>query len=204
MTAIKPQRCCATSGIPGVSSRLLMGFCSCDAFALQQGPRRRLLGRALRRSLTARRLATADAHLGDEARCVVGSLAAHLDVFGQRQALALRPFLQRRLRVGTGARLMLVIIATPEAPDDGARRLEAGVEEDGTEDRLHRVGEDGALGATAAAGLAVRQDEVGTQADGPGDPCARLATHQSIVAAGELTLAGRWEPLAQCFGDHEA
>ena len=72
------------------------------------------------------------------------------------------------------------------------------------EDRLHGVGEDGALGAAAAAGFAFREDQMLTEADGAGDARAGFAAHEPIVAARQFALAGRRKLLAQRLGDDEA
>ena len=83
MTAMKPQRWSSTGGVSSSGSRLLMQFGSGNAFALEQRPGGRLLGSPLRSPLPARRRASIDAHLGGEARRVVGALAADLNVLGQ-------------------------------------------------------------------------------------------------------------------------
>ena len=95
MTAMKPQRVARPrpSGsliwrrrhTPSRASSAVAAACSA-ARLLAPSPRAGL--RAL------------DAHLGGEARRVVGALAGDLDVVRQVEALALRPLLQRRLGIG--------------------------------------------------------------------------------------------------------
>ena len=95
MTAMKPQRVSAV----GLTGSLIWRRAP-HALARQQRGGGRLLGRALAGALAARGLLALDAHLGGEARRVVGPLARDLDVVRQVEALALRPFLQGRLGVG--------------------------------------------------------------------------------------------------------
>ncbi len=95
MTAMKPQRVSGAARAPGHSSALAP-----HALAREQRRGGGLLGGALAGTLAARGLLALDAHLGGEARRVVGALARDLLVLRQIEALALRPLLQGRLGVG--------------------------------------------------------------------------------------------------------
>src|SRR5262245_17629682 len=145
ITAMKPQRVSA----PGAGSLIAP---LPHALAHEQRGGGGLLGGTLVRPLAARRLAALDVHLGREARGVVGALALDLEIVRQVEALALRPFLQRRLGIGgLGGRRSL----EPGAPvltHHGARLVVAGLQEDGPEQRLAGVGQDRLLVAPAAAG----------------------------------------------------
>src|SRR5262245_30452380 len=103
ITAINPQRCASVPALPWslpLSPASLMGYGPPHAVTLEQGARRLLLCSPFGISLTARRRAAGDAHLRGEVGRVVGPLARDLDVLRQRQALTLRPLLQRRLGIG--------------------------------------------------------------------------------------------------------
>src|SRR5690606_27500588 len=76
----------------------------------------------------------------------------------------------------------------PKRAHDFAGRLKTRLDENGTEQCLEGVGEDGVLLAPAALGLAVAQDEMRAHPDLPGDGRARLSTDQPVVAARKLTL----------------
>ena len=175
MTAMKPQRCSAIGGVPL--------FCSTVTHAIRL--RRRLRAPAARgrrpaRPRASRRPRRAPARMPSMRTSEVkrgawsGPLRLDLDVL--RAALGLCPapipagptWRRGRRRSCADRPGWPTGGAPPNAP------VEAGVEEDGAEDRLHGVGEDRALGAAAAPRLAVRQDEMLPQAQRRGRPWRRL------------------------------
>src|SRR5215831_20362950 len=93
MMAMKPQR------VSGTGPTSLIGS-SANTFAGEKGSGCRLLGGALAGAFAAGRFGALDANLGREAGRVIGSLACHLHVLRQLEALALGPLLQCRLGVG--------------------------------------------------------------------------------------------------------
>src|SRR5690606_6105763 len=120
---------------------------------------------------------------------VVRPLAIQFAVGRGRQAAALRPFLQGRLGVA-GIGLDGSDPRIPESQDDGLRGLEAGVEIDRRDHRLHRVGKERLLAPAARHHLrpAELQDlaEVRLARDGG----AGLLADEGIEARRELALAG--------------
>ena len=115
----------------------------------EQRPRRRLLGRALGRTL-ARAPASCPLMRTSEVKCGAwsGPLRATSTYSRQREPLPWAHSCSADLASGSA-----VVCVSPalRSPTDGARRraglVEAAVDEDGAEQRLDCVGEDGALGA---------------------------------------------------------
>src|SRR5262249_15987577 len=101
-----------------------------------------LLGGALVGATPALRLYPVYLPLRGKARGVVGALASNFEIAGQRQAPALSPFLQQRLRVRCG-KLECVELRFPEAVYHRACRVIAAVGKNCAEHSLASVGEDG-------------------------------------------------------------
>src|SRR3990172_9045553 len=145
ITAMKPKR--VLSAVSATSPHSL---------AHQKGRGGRLLCRPLACPFTARGLPALDAHLGGEAGRVIGPRSRNLGVVRQVEALSLGPFLQRRLGVGPFL-LRHLELGSPKRAHDVARLLVAGLQENGAEQRLAGVGENGGLVAPAAALFRVAQ-----------------------------------------------
>src|SRR5581483_6916586 len=191
ITAMKPQR------VSPAGAGSLMG--PPHALARQQRSGGSLLGGALARPLTARRLGALDAHFGGEARGMVGAFTADLHVLRQVAALALGPFLPRRLGIRRRGRRGLELVA-PVGAHDLARRRVAGLEKNGPEQRLAGVGQDGLLVAAAAAGLRLAQDQRRSELERARNLRAGAAANEAVVEAGEVALAGGGIELAQDLG----
>src|SRR5678815_4853141 len=111
---MKPQRVSA----PGAGSLIAT---LPHALADQQRGGCGLLGGALVGALAARGLSALDADLCRDAGRVVRTVESDLGVVRQVEALALRPFLQRRLGIGALGRGRAVELGPPMLAHDRAR-----------------------------------------------------------------------------------
>src|SRR3990172_3202400 len=200
INATKPPRVCSPWG-GGARALGIWGRLP-HPFAQQQGERSGLLGGLLVSPLPALRRHALDLNLGGKAGRMVGAFAGDFEIARQGQAPPLRPFLQQGFRVGRGkfehAKLRL-----PESPHQGLGRLVAAIGEDGAQNRLARISEDGLLAASAAAGLAAaHQDEV---AEVPllCNLGAGLGPHEGIEPARQLALVRLGEAIGQELCDSE-
>src|SRR5215475_628723 len=193
MMAMKPQRVSAT----GPTS--LIGA-SAHTFAGEKGRGRRLLGGALAGALATGRFGALDANFGREAGRVIGSLARHLHVLRQLEALALGPLLQCRLGVG-GLGRRAFELGTPMGAHHITRLRVAGLQEHRPEQGLAGIGQDRLFVAATGTRFRFAQMQRGTKIEGACHLCARTAAHQAIEKSGELTFGRRGKGLAQQFGD---
>ena len=174
------------------------------AFARQQRRGGGLLGGALARAFAARGLRALDAHLGGEARRVVGALARDLHVLRQVEALALRPLLQRGLGVGRLGR------ARPRAWRPSARARPRAPSRSPPRGRSRPAGPRRRRpGSSPCRARRCRPPTRSAPATAPRSSAratsrAGAAAHQAIVEAGELAFAGAGIGLAQQLGDREA
>src|SRR6476660_4208439 len=196
MTAMKPQR------VSGAGAWSLIGDPS-HALAREQSGGGSLFRGALARAFAARGLRALDAHLGGEARCVIGALAGNLHVLRQVEALALRPLLQGGLGIGgLGGRSLE--LGAPVRAHDIARLLVARLEKNRTQQGFAGIGQDRLLVASPGARFRFAQVQGRAEIQGASDLRAGATADQPVEESGKLTFAGRRIILAQELGDAEA
>src|SRR5215510_2142341 len=195
MMAMKPQR------VSGTGPTSLIGP-SAYAFAGEGGHGCCLLGGALAGAFATGRFGALDANLGREAGRVIGSLARHLHILWQLEALALGPLLQCRLGIG-GLGRRAFEFGPPMGAHHVTRLGVAGLQEHRTEQGLAGIGQDRLLVAAAGTRFRFAQMQRCTEMEGACHLCTRTAAHQAIEKTRELALGRRGVGLAQQFGDGE-
>ena len=80
-----------------------------------------------------------------------------------------------------------------DALDHRARRVEAGVDEDGAEDRLQRIGEDRRPFVAAAPHLALAEQDLAAQPEAAREPRERVAIDEARADARQLAFGNRRE-----------
>ena len=92
----------------------------------------------------------------------------------------------------------------PQAQDHVARGVESGIQIDGSDHSLHRVGQQCLFAPSARQHLGSAQLQHIAQADFPGHARAGLALHQRVVSRCKLPLAGLQVGAKQRLGHHQA
>ena len=199
MTATKPQR---VSGAAAACSAIRLA--PPHAFAREQRGGSRLLGGALACALAARRLPARDAHLGGEARRVIGSLRARSPRSaaasgpGPAPIPAARTWHRRRRRACRRAWLPTVRAHDRRAPcriPPRGRRRRAGP-------RRHRRGSCPCRGRRCRPRCRTRPGPA-PRSSARATVGAGAAAHETVVAARKLAFAGGRIDLAQQLGDRE-
>src|SRR5258708_2298530 len=163
----------------------------------------RLLGGALgaagsfRRQ--ARRQLDGDAELG----VMVWAGARDLAIGRGRQPLRLRPFLQHGLGVAQGP-LRRAHALLPQPRDQGFRRRVAAIDEDGADQRLAHVGEDGEAAAPAGIALGGAEPDGGAELDRARHVGAGLLAHQIGEPPRQFPLVGAGKGPKQHVRDDQA
>src|SRR4051794_34015949 len=204
----RSRRTTSTSGSSGISHPDTVPPVGggADRLALQPLPRdpcRCLLGRLLRASLTRAVLLVAEVHRGEEALRVVGTLVTNL-VAGQLVAPSGCELLQPRLVVlaaGTGR--LLPDAALEQEEHQPAGGIEPAVEVHRGDDRLHRVGEDRRLRASAGRVLALAEAQRRPEVELLRDLAEGLGTHHRRPQLRQLALGQLRVLLVGETGDDE-
>ena len=106
--------------------------------------------------------------------CASPAIDGH-DVLGHGDAARLQPFLEARLRVlAERGRIEVGELGRVDALDHAARRVEAGIDEHGAEDRLQRVGEDRRPVAPPLSQLALAQADLVRESEPAREPRQRV------------------------------
>src|SRR5215472_16783447 len=167
--ATKPQRV-------GPSASAVIAAAG-DAFALDHDAGRDLFGRALAAADPFGRRQTRQIDRDAELRIVMRTGPLDLAINRRRQALALRPFLQHRLRIAQRLPRLLHPLG-PVALDEFGGRLKAAVEIDRADHCLTDVAQHGFAQARAGTGADRAELDVVGEAQRFGDVGAALLAHE--------------------------
>src|ERR1700688_3530243 len=196
ISATKPQRVAAGAASVLRSSVIAA---AADAFALDHHRCRNLFRRTLAAADALSRRQPRQVHGDAELRIVMRPGALDLAVNRRRQALALRPFLQHRLRIAQ----RLPRLAHPLGPvafDEGRRRAIAAVEKDRADHGLADVAEHGLAQTGAGAGADRATLDVAGHPQRFGDIGAAFLAHEIGEPLRHFALVGVRERPIQHVG----